>query len=460
VGTARPIDALHTDDLPGIRRRGTLRVLTRNNASTYYVWRGELVGFEYELAKEFARRHGLRVEMVVPPSRADLFPWLLEGRGDLIAAGLTATESRGEREGVVFSRPYHRVREMVVARAGDAVERPEDLVGRRFVVRRGSHYWTTLERLREEGLDLVVEAAPEELETEQIVARVGQGEYDLTLADEHIARMEAAWRDDVRVAFALGPPVAHGWALRPSSRRLRQAVDAFFREEYRGRFMNVLADRYFESGEHIRRHAEARPARRERLTPWDETIRRFAAELGFDWRLIAAQMVQESRLDPQARSASGARGLMQVLPRTAESFGIEDLDDPERNIEAGVRYLAWTRDRFEPTLPADVRQWFALAAYNVGWGHVRDARRLAAQRGLDPDRWFGHVEQAILLKRREAVAAGTRFGWCRCGEPVRYVREIRRRYRAYVQAVAVGRAPAPPARLAARGPAAPAGVRR
>lgn len=445
VGTAQPSAGLHTDDLEGLRRRGSLRVLTRNNAATYYVQRGQLMGFEFELAREFARRQGLRLEMVVPPSRADLFTWLRDGRGDLVAAGVTATPERAEREGVVFSRPYQRVREVVVARADDPVASPQALEGRRFAVRPGSHYRRTLEKLRTEGIALEIELVPEELETEEIVAGVGEGRYELTLADEHLAAIETAWREDVRIAFPLEAEVAHGWALRPSNPQLRRAVDAFFGEEYRGTFMNVLVARYFEREERIREHAEARPQRAGRLTPWDEILRRVAGELGFDWRLIAAQMMQESRLDPEARSAAGARGLMQVLPRTAASLGIENLDDPARNIEAGVRYLAWTRDRFEDSLSSDVRRWFALAAYNVGWGHVFDARRLARRQGLDPDRWFDHVEKALLSKRRAAVADGTRFGWCRCEEPVRYVRSIRSRYRAYVQMLAAASHPLPSA---------------
>lgn len=451
MGNGRPEEASHTQDLPGIRKRGTLRVLTRNNASTYYVSRGQLVGFEYEIAAEFARRNDLRVEMVVPPSRADLFEWLRQGRGDVVAAGITATPERADRESVVFSRPYHEVREVVVARAGErGLDSIEDLEGRTLAVRPGSHYWTTLTHLRdEEGVGLELRAAPEELETEEIIARVAEGEYDLTLADSHILAIELAWRDDVRGAFPVGDPVRHGWAMRPGNPELRSAVDAFFREEYRGTFMNVLVRRYFESEKRIRGEVARRPAREGALTPWDDVLRRVGDRYGYDWRLLAAQMHQESRFDPKARSNAGAVGLMQILPRTAAELGVEDPDaltEPETNIEAGARYLAWTRDRIESSVPGPERRWLALAAYNVGWGHVSDARRLAGRRGLDPARWFGNVEEAMLLKRRPSIAEHTRFGYCRCGEPVHYVRAIRDRYRAYLQAVAAGGPAAPSSR--------------
>ncbi len=182
----------------------------------------------------------------------------------------------------------------------------------------------------------------------------------------------------------------------------------------------------------MRRHVELRAERAGVHSPYDEQARKYASRYGFDWRLIVAQMYQESRFDPEARSFAGALGLMQVLPRTARQFGFSNLTNPEDGVHAGVRYLAWVRDRFDPRLPVDERNWLALAAYNAGWGHVADARRLARARGWDPDRWFGHLERAMLLLSRPEIARGTRFGYCRCSEPVRYVREIRNRYHAYV----------------------------
>jgi len=420
-------------DLPGLAKRGVLRVLTRNGPATYYVWRGELVGFEYELVREFARRHGLRVQMVVPPSREDLLAWLREGKGDLVAAGLTRSPERAEREEVAFSRRYHVVHETVVTRAGDDVHSVEDLAGRTVVVRRSASYWQTLERLRERtGIDFALEAAPETLETLQIIDRVAEGTYDLTVADDHLLGVARSWRDDVRGAFALGDPVEHGWAVRPENPRLLAAVDAFFRKEYRGTFYNVVRNRYFEPSDQVGERVETLAARSGRITPWDGLLRRHGREHGFDWRLIAAQMHQESRFDPEAHSSAGARGLMQILPRTAREFGgDEGLEDPATNIAVGVRYLAWLRERFPRDLPANERVWLALASYNAGYGHVRDARKLASSRGLDPDRWFGHVEQAMLLLRHPEVHRHTRFGYCRCGEPVKYVRAIRDRYGAY-----------------------------
>jgi membrane-bound lytic murein transglycosylase F len=426
---ARP--GRYREDLPGIRERQVLRVLTRNSASTYFIWRGELRGFEYDLVRRFADRQGLRLEMVVPPTRAALIPWLLEGRGDLIAAGLTILPERRER-GIAFSRPYHAVSETVVARAGDrGLRGPEDLEGRRLVVRRSSSYWTTLERLRAEGIDFELVAAPEALETEEIIERVADGEYDLTVADSHIVAIELSWRDDIQAAFTLGDPVSHGWAARDHDRELLEALNAFLRREYRGTFYNVIYARYFGDRQRVRGHAEERAARSGRLSPFDELARRHAEQHGFDWRLVVAQMYQESRFDPQARSPAGALGLMQVLPRTGRELGIEDLEDPNSGLRAGVTYLKRLYDRFEGRVADRERIWFALAAYNAGYGHVRDGRRLAKQVGHDPDLWFQNVARSIPLLARRKYHQNARFGYCRCIQAVRYVREIRARYRAY-----------------------------
>ena len=425
---------LHVDDLPQIKERAVLRVLTRNAAATYFLWRGQLLGFEYELAKRFADKQGLRLEIVVPPDAESMLPWLREGRGDIVAAALTPTEER-MKGGVVFAQPYNHVSQVVVTRTDDEIEDVDDLAGRTFHVRRSSAYWDTLAGLREDGVALQLEAAPEAMETEEIIAKVAAGEYDVTLADSHVLDIELTWREDVKGAFPLVEGIALAWAVRESNPELKAAVDTFVREEYHGLFYNVAYERYFRDPKKIRSHVEYRVHDNIGLSPYDDIVRRYAEQYGFDWRLIVAQMYQESRFNPTAQSFAGAQGLMQVLPRTAEELGFKNLHDPEVAIHAGVRYLDWCRDRFEPDLPVRDRMWFSLAAYNAGPGHVRDARRLASSLGLNPNRWFDNVEQAMLLLSRSQYARAAQHGYCRCREPVDYVRTISMRYGAYVDGV-------------------------
>ncbi len=424
------------EDLPGIQKRGILRVLTRNNPATYFLWRGELMGFEYELARHFADQHKLRVEIVVPPTREELIPWLLEGKGDVIAASLTINEQR-QQQGVEFSRPYLTASEIVVTRAKESekdLASIEDLEGRTVVIRRSSAYWNTLKQFQDQGIGVKIQAAPEDLETEELIAKVAEGEYDLTIADSHILDIELTWREDIRAAFPLGDPQPLGWAVRPSNSKLLHTLNQYMKKEYRGLFYNMTLKKYFKDARNIRQHVDTRTTQTGKLSPYDKIVQPHAKHYGFDWRLIVAQMYQESRFNPKARSWAGAVGLMQVLPRTARSLGFQEVTTPEKGIHAGVQYLNWVRERFDPELPVHVRTWFALAGYNAGHGHVRDARRLARKQGLNPDRWFGHVEKAIQLLAKKKYARQARHGYCRGSEPVKYVQEIKRRFEAYQQA--------------------------
>ncbi|WP_341938655.1 transporter substrate-binding domain-containing protein [Marinimicrobium sp. C2-29] len=433
--TRAEVDA-HTEDLEGIRERRVLRVITRNNAANYYLYRGELVGFEYELARRFAESLGVRLQMVVADNHESMIPMLREGQGDMIASFMTRTEGRQSR--VAFSRPYHYATETVVGRADEpAMDNPEALSGRTLHLRRSSSYWETAEALVDEGVDLTLEAVPSNVETEEIIARVARGAYDLTIADSHILESELTWRDDIQGLLSLGEPISHGWAVRQDNPELLEATNEFWNSEYRGLHYNILYKRYFQDDSRIRKHRDGRVdvVGGGQLSPWDDLTRTYAEQYGFDWRLVLSQMYQESEFDPNATSWVGAKGLMQVMPRTGQELGLTPLDDPEVSVHAGVKYMEWLRHRFPERLPVDEQMWFSLAAYNAGVGHVRDARRLAEQQGLDPDRWFGNVEEAMLLLSDPQYHRHARFGFVRGREPVNYVRHIRDRYRAYARLV-------------------------
>jgi membrane-bound lytic murein transglycosylase F len=431
----RQSQLVYKDDLPGIKNRQVLRVLTRNNAANYFVWRGQFLGFEYELMRRFADSQGLHLEMVVPNRWGDLIPTLTSGGGDLIAASMTVTEERKER-GIAFSKPYNLVTEELVARADEAdFKGPEALVGRTVVVRRSSAYWATMQQLLDKGIDFELVAAPDNMETEEIIARVASGQYDLTVSDSHILSVELKWRSDIKPVLTVNGPVPHGWAVRAENKKLLAALNEFLDKVYKGRFYNLVYNKYFENSNRIRDHVAAHQEHSEKgnISPYDAQVQKYAEEYGFDWALIVAQMYQESRFDPMAESWAGARGLMQILPTTGELFGVQDLHGVDTSIKTGVRYLAWLHERFEPELTVQDRMWFTLAAYNAGLGHVRDARRLARKMGWNPDRWFENVERAMLLLSRRSFYQLATHGYARGQETVDYVRQIRDRYNAYVR---------------------------
>ena len=436
------VPAADKGDLPAIRQRRTLRVLTRNSAASYFLWKGQLMGFEYDLAKRFAKRHRLRLEMIVPPPEVDLLDWLQKGYGDIVAAALTPTDSR-RATGNAFSRAYNHVSQVVVTRMKDEakLENLDDLDGRTFHVRRGSSYWDKLVAKQtalggEEKSFATSSRLPPEMATEEIIGKVASDEYDLTLADSHILDIELTWRDDIRSAHSRSNDhtVELCWAVRNTNPELLALINDFIRHEYQGLFYNVKYDQYFRNAARIRSRAVHRAEQLGDLSPYDELVKQYSTQYGFDWRMVVAQMYQESLFKPEAHSFAGAIGLMQVLPRTAEELGItEDLRDPETGIRAGIEYLAWVRERFDPELSVRDRMWFTLAAYNAGTGHVRDARRLAKQMGLNPNRWAGNVEEAMLRLSSPEYYRSAPHGYCRCGQAVHYVREIRQRYNVYVE---------------------------
>lgn len=418
-------------DLPAIRERGVLRVLTRNNPTSYFIWRGQTLGFEYDLASDLARALGVHVEFIVAPTRAALSAWLLEGVGDLVAAGVTRPADDEDRL-LAYSRSYNRVVEVAVTDSADTALRSlEDLAGRTVAVRAASSYWATATGLQERGIALELVAVPEDMETEEVIDRVASGEYDVTFADSHILDVELTWRDDVRGAFPVTDSVDHAWMVRPGDRDLYAAVNAYLDSTVRGTFYNLTKRKYFGNPKASRRYATGRAERTGRLSPYDDLVRRYADRYRLDWLLVSAQMYEESRFDPDAESFAGAVGLMQVMPRTARGFGFQNLHDPEVNIHAGTRYLRHTYDLLDDVLDPHERYWFALAAYNAGLGHVTDARRLAEEEGYDPDVWFGQVAEVAPLLQRRSVHQRFQHGYCRCNEPVAYVRKIRSRRDAY-----------------------------
>ena len=306
-------------------------------------------------------------------------------------------------------------------------------------MRRSSSYWEHLarlnERFKEAGKQPVkLDAAPEELEDEDLMEMINAGLSGIIVVDNYKAELWAKIFPNIvlhpEIIVNTGGEI--GWMFRKDSPKLKAEVDAFAKKFGEGTAVgNTLIRRYVGSTKFVKNATSAKEM--EKFEKLVGLFRKYADKYGFDWRLIAAQMYQESRFDPKAKSFAGAQGLLQVMPRTARFMGFKEIKKPEDGIHAGVKYLDWVRNRFEDTLPFSERMWFSLAAYNAGHGHVADARRLARQKGLDGDVWFGNTEKAMLLLSKKQYASKARYGYVRGIEPVSYVRQIRSRYRAYTE---------------------------
>lgn len=422
-----------------IKKNNTVRFVLRNNLSSYYIWRGELLGFNYELAKQFAKEHKLRYEIIVAPDNVSMLDYLIDDKADIALGYLTPTEQRRQK-GIAFSRPYHYASELVIAQESvDDIKSPQDLAGQTIHVRPSSAYWETAQTLQKTVSRLKLEAVAETIETETIIENIASGEYELTIADSHIVDMELTFRDDIQSLMSLGDPKPQSWAVKKGNEKLLARSNKFIKKHYRGLFYNVIYNKYFKNKRRLDTHYTDYSDQKSTgtLSPYDKTVKKYANQYDFDWRLMIAQMHQESRFNPKAKSMAGAKGLFQVMPRTAKELGIEDLNNPKLGIQAGIRYMDWVRERMQKhTIQADQLLWFTLASYNAGTGHVRDAMRLAKQKGWRDDVWFGNVEKAMLLLSQRKYAAKARYGYVRGKEPVNYVRAIKQRFETYQHVVA------------------------
>ena len=426
----------HQRNWADIKQQGRLRMLTLNNPASYFMWRGELMGFDLDLIKKFAKQHQLQIAVILKDSIPELITALQEGEGDVIAASLTQSPER-ESLGLQFSRPYLKVSEQLVGRKnGPSVTSVEQLANQNVGVNPETVFYAVFKELQAQGIELQLKEYPK-TNTETLMNKLVAGEFDFAAVDSHLLAIEIAHRDDLTLNAELKPGAEHkaniAWGLRPNQPRLKEKLDDFIKQEYRGLFYNVTFNKYFKNNRKMRQHKADRVIPGEALSPFDDLIKPLAKQYGMDWRLIVSQMYQESKFRPKAKSFAGALGLMQVMPRTARDLGYNNLELPKNGISAGMAYMNWLEQRFPGELDLQERIFFTLAAYNAGAGHVRDARRLADQLGKDPNRWFGNVEEAMLLLAQSKYHKKARFGYVRGSEPVQYVKQIRDRYLGYLQ---------------------------
>ena len=419
------------DDLPKIQERKILRVITYQSPGNYFFNNGKMHGFEYGFIKEFAESKKMNVNVVLANSHEEMRELLLSGDGDIIAASLPENSLSDEK--IVMSSAYDYSAPVIIGRDTEKnLVDIRDLEGRRIALAPESPYRGILEGIQQRGIDFEIIDSGEGVNIEETLYRVSHAMHDLTILGSHQVKAELTRQYGLKSLFTLSEPVPQSWAVRVSDHKLLGAVNDFIEKEYRGHTYNVLYSKYLSRPKN--RKAETRLlAQLDKLSPYDEIVKVNAEQHSFDWRLIVAQMYQESQFDPAAVSYAGAEGLMQLMPATAEELGVDDLYDPTSNINAGVRYMKILRDQFEQELPLEDKTWFTLASYNAGFNRVKKARALAEKMGLDSDRWFGNVEKAMLELSRPFTRDGEIKRLCRCGQAVVYVQDIRSLYNNYVR---------------------------
>jgi len=409
-------------ELDKILDAGKITVITHNNSHCYYLYRDQAMGFEYELAKLFADYLGVALEVNIAEKWDSMISALKDGTGSFIAANMTITPKRQKE--AAFSDGYMSTQQYVIVRRNNTgIKKAADLAGKTVHVRRGTSYQERLEALRRDGIDINIKLH-DNIPTDELIQQVAEGTIDVTIADRNIALLNRRYYPQIALALAISNEKDLGWAVKPDETRLLNKINLFFNKIKENGKLTEIYNKYYADIDNFdyvdlrRYHIRLKT----RLPRYSQLIKDAASRYGFDWRLIAAQIYQESHFNPAAISYAEAHGLMQLSPSTAESLGVDDMFDPEQNINAGIRHLRNLYDYFNEADGWD-RLFIALAAYNVGQGHMLDARNLARQMNLDPNKWSS-LEKTLPFLRYQKYYKKAKYGYCRGIEPIKYVKQI------------------------------------
>ncbi len=410
--------------LDQILASGELRVVTRNSPSTYYLGAEGPQGPEFDLVRRFAADLGVSVYVYSVPTVGDVMRELARGRAHIAAAGLTRGQLLPEHTS--FGPPYQQVKEHLIYRMSDARPRTiaEANAGHIEVVA-GSAHNATLEQLQLNFPPLVWVENPG-AETEELLFRLSNGELDYAVADSNEFAISRNFHPNIRIAFDLSNGKSLAWAINVRDATLLNRVTAFFAAIKADGTLKRILERYYEQTERFD-YVRARDFIEHihtRLIHYREWFQQAAARNSMDWRLLAAIGYQESQWDATATSPTGVRGLMMLTEDTARSLNVADRLNPKDSIFGGAAYFISTRSKVPPRIPEPDRSWFALAAYNVGFGHLEDARIITQAQGKNPDRW-DDVREYLPYLTQEKWYAKTKNGYARGFEPVRFVENVR-----------------------------------
>ncbi|MGC1205703.1 MAG: transporter substrate-binding domain-containing protein, partial [Flavobacteriaceae bacterium] len=407
------IEISQNRDLEQIKASGTLRALMIYSSTTYYLYKGRPMGYEFELLERFSKYLDLNLEIIVVKNIDELFEKLNKGEGDIVAHALTITNSR--KEEVSFTDHLYLTKQVLVQKKPDdwramhwsnlekaIVHKPIDLLGDTISVRELSSYRERIYNLSEElGGTIHINILPGEMTTNEIIEKVAEGDLKYTIADENIASVVATYNPilDVKVPVSFSQRIA--WAIRPDSQNLLKSTNNWLEQIKRQIDFNVIYNKYFKNKTYYQRlvKSDFYSLNKQQISPYDNLIKTYSKTLNWDWRLVASQIYQESKFDPRVSSWAKASGLMQLMPNTALELGVTNRADPNQSIKGGTKYLKQLWGNFEDVTDSIQRTKFTLAAYNCGLYHVIDAQNLAKKRELKANVWDDNVEHMILELR-------------------------------------------------------------
>jgi membrane-bound lytic murein transglycosylase F len=434
-------------DLQDIKESGKLKALTIYSGTTYFLYKGRPMGFEYELLKRMAKDLDVELEMVVAKDENDLIKLLQKGEGDLLAYGYTITEDRKRK--INFTTPLYLSHQVLIQRKPknwrrmklheikkQLVTNAVELINDTISVKRNSSYASRIKNLSSElGGPIIIDTLKGTLSTDKIIKKVVDGEIKFTIADENIAFINSSYYPILDISTSLSLSQRIGWAVRKTDTNLLSAVNQWLEKAKKTTDYHVIYNKYFKNKRLYKSRviSEFYSLNENKISPYDDILKENAERIEWDWRLLASVAYQESQFKPNRDSWAGASGLMQIMPATAKELGITDPYDPNQSLKAGATYLKQMLESHSNIKDSIQKIKFALGSYNCGLYHVKDAQKLAKTQGLDPLVWDDNVELALLdLSFPEHYDKSfIKYGYVRGEEPHKYVKEIFERLEHY-----------------------------
>lgn len=422
-----------TYDYEDIVKKDTLRVATLYGSSSYFILKGEEMGFDYELCKKFADDNNLTLSLTVANSLPELINLLENKQIDLIAYRLAITNER--KKAFLYTNNEYITKQVLVQRAGKKeLSNVVELLGKDVYVNIGSKYEERIKNLNEElGGGINIKTSDDSISVDDMIEMVSNGTIDYTIAENDIALLNKTYFRNIDCKLAVSFSQRAAWAVSKSTPKLQEAINQWFDSKVKRNYYKSLENKYFVQAKYFGNRNIKIP--RGSISPYDPLFKHYAQMIHWDWHLLAAVGHEESRFDSSAVSWIGARGIMQLMPRTAGIFGLteKDIANPEKNIEASVKYFKKLSAMFSEVENKEERIKFILAAYNAGPSHVQDAMALAEKYGKERTIWYGHVEEYLLLKSQREYYTDTvvKSGYFRGTQTVRYVTNVLHTYERY-----------------------------
>ncbi len=423
-------------DLAQIKDSGELVVLTLYSSTSYFIYRGQEMGFQYELSEQFAKSLGVKLRVEVANNVSDLISKLLAGEGDIIAYNLPITKEW--KDSLIYCGEEVITHQVVVQRSNGKTKPLTDvtqLIGKEVYVKPGKYYNRLVNLNNELGGGIQIHLVEgDSITLEDLMSQVSQGKISYTIADNDLARLNKTYYPNLNTNLSISFDQRASWAVRKDCPQLAEAADKWYAANVISPEYTASMKRYFEISKSIP-HSPILSLREGRISHYDHLFKKYAKEIGWDWRLLASLAYTESNFDTTAVSWAGARGLMQLMPRTARAMGVPPgkEQNPEESIKAAVKYIAATDRSLQAVADKQERIHFILASYNAGLGHINDAMALAEKYGKNKTVWKNNVENYILLKSNEEYFTDPvcRNGYFRGIETYNFVRDITERYQSY-----------------------------